>query len=261
MVSVVNIFATWTCLKCKQSFRDTFDAVKEKGHVACGAPYEKLTHLPLIIFDSREQRSGVPAECEMLGCEVVIVPNLEIGDIIVSDRVAFERKAILDFLQDWIDNRELFSKLHDLKSSYRKPILLLEGKTDELFTARNIDPAKVRACLFTIARMGIPLIETINKEGTALALKWYAEKEQNEDHRIIQLHNAQRNHLKPWEQLEYIMGAFPKIGRGNAILLLKHFGTVENIINATVEEIQEIKGINKLAYDIKEVVSRRYEQK
>lgn len=256
----MNYTADYTCTKCKQTFRDTVDNVKEKGHVACGAPYEKLTHKPVIIFDSREQRSGVPALCEGLDCECVIVPNLLVGDIVVSDRVAFERKAIDDFLQDWITNRELFSKLHDLKTAYRRPVLLLEGYTEELFTSRGIDPEKVQACINTIALMGIPMIETLNPAGTARTVKWFAMKEQNENHRLIQLH-GKRSHLSKSEQLEYIVSAVPEIGRGTAISLLSHFGSIERITTASVKELQEVKGIDKTAEKIREIMTRNYEVK
>lgn len=257
----MNISATWFCPKCKQSFRDTFDAIKEKGHVACGTPYEKLTHTPIVIFDSREQASQVPAICESLGCEVIIVPNLEVGDMVVSDNMAFERKAIDDFLQDWITNRELFNKLHDLKKAYRKPTLLLEGYTEELFTTRGIDPEKVQACIWTIARMGIPMVETLHPKGTAMALKWFAEKEQSAGHKLIQLH-GKRSHLRPHEQLEYFVSAAPEIGRGTAISLLEHFGSIERIAFADIDDLTKVKNIGvPTANKIVEFFTRKYNVK
>lgn len=254
----MNFVATWTCSKCKSGFRENVDTVKAKGCQTCGALYEKLTHIPVVIFDSRETKSGVPAECERLGCEVVIIPNLEVGDIIVSDRTGFERKTAPDLLHDWLENRELFSKLHDLRSAYRNPILLFEGYTEELFMLRGIDPAKVQAMLFTIAKMGIPMVETLHVKGSALAIKWFAEKEQLEERRLIQLH-GKRSTLSPNEQLEYIVSAAPDIGRGTAILLLQEFKTIENIATASIEDIQKIKGIDKTALKIREIFTRSYQ--
>lgn len=256
----MNFTATWTCSKCKREFRDTVEGVKEKGCVQCGAPYDKLTHIPVIVFDSREQRSGVPAECERIGCEIVIVPNLLVGDVIVSDRTAFERKTAPDLLQDWLDNRELFSKLHDLKMGYRNPILLFEGYTSELFEIRGIDPIKVQACLFTIAKMGIPLIETINVKGSAIALKWMAEKEQNEEKRLIQLH-GKRSFLNPKQQKEYVISSFPNcdVGRSTSIDLLNHFGSIEGVVTASYEKLQEVSGIGeKTAEAIRRLLTEKY---
>jgi len=256
----MNFVTTWYCQKCNFHFRDSIDNVKEKGHVNCGTPYTKLTHKPVIVFDSREQRSGVPALCEGIDCEVVIMPNLLVGDIVVSDRVAFERKAIDDFLQDWITNRELFSKLYDLKSAYSRPVLLLEGYTEELFTSRGIDPQKVQACINTIALMGVPMIETLHPKGTALAVKWFAEREQSENKRLIQLH-GKRSHLPKSGQLEYFLSAAYGIGRGTAISLLSHFGSIERIASATIDELQEVPGIDKTAIKIREIMTRKYEPK
>jgi Fanconi anemia group M protein len=259
----MNFTASWTCTQCKQTFRDTVNNVKEKGHVACGAPYEKLTHKPVAIFDSREQRSGVPALCEGMGCEVIIIPNLLVGDSIVSDRTAFERKTAPDLLQDWLETRQLFSKLYDLKMAYRNPILLFEGYTSELFEARGIEPVKVQACLFTIAKMGIPLIETINPKGTAIAIKWMAEKEQLEDKRLPALH-GKRSHLNPMQQLEYVISSLAdcNVGRDTSVALLSHFGSIEAITTASVEELDNVPGIGKpTAIKIREIMSRKYEVK
>lgn len=256
----MNFNANWTCGKCKRKFRDSVDGVKEKGCVACSAPYEKLTHIPVVVCDSREQRSGIPAELERIGVEVIIVPNLLVGDYVVSDRVAIEMKEAKDYLQDWISNRELFSKIHDIKMAYSRPILMLRGYTGELFEARGIDPTKVQACIFTIARMGVPMVEVLNVAGAAQALKWYAEKEQNEDKRLIQLH-GKRSHLSKSEQLEYIVSAIPEIGRGTAISLLSHFGSIDKIATASVESLQEVPGIDKTALKIREIMTRNYEVK
>ncbi len=247
----------WTCGKCKGEFIDTLEGVKEKGHVMCGASIDKCTHVPLIVCDGREIRSGVPAELMRIGCEVIIIENMLVGDYIVSDRMAFESKVAEDYLNDWLRTRELFGKLSDMRRVYPKSILILRGYTGELFEASGCDPAKVQACINTVARMGIPMVETINVVGTAQFLKWCADKEQNDDKRLIQLH-GKRSHLSKSAQLEYVVSACEGIGRGTAILLLDRFGTIERIASASIEEIQEIKGIDKTAIDIREIFTREY---
>jgi ERCC4-type nuclease len=211
-----------------------------------------------IFCDSRELKSGVPAHLEQLGAELQIESNMEVGDYVVSNRMAFERKTCSDFLQDWITSRELFPKLIDMKMAYHRSILLLEGYTAELFELRGIDPQKVQACLYTIARMGIPVVETINLAGTARALYWFANKEQNDEHRMIQLH-GKRSSLSPKGKLEYIVSAIPGIGRQTAIDLLTYFGTIENIAKAGISELQEVAGIGeKTASAIRNAVTENY---
>ena len=213
-----------------------------------------------IICDSRELRSHVPSSLELLGATIEIVGNLEVADFVVSDRMGFERKTASDFLQDWITTRELFPKLIDLKLAYRKPILLLEGSITELFELRGIDPMKVQGCLFTIARMGIPLVETLNAKGTAMALYWFADHEQNNEHRIIQLH-GKRSHFTPKQTSEYIVSAIPGIGRQTAIDLLQTFGDIEHISCAGIGDLMCIDGIGeKTACAIRNAMTENYNQ-
>ncbi len=211
-----------------------------------------------ICLDSRELKSHVPAELERLGVTLWIEGNMEVADYVVSDRMGFERKTCPDFLQDWITTRELFPKLIDLKTTYHRPILLLEGYIAELFELRGIDPQKVQACLYTIARMGIPMIETINSAGTARALYWFADKEQNDEHRVIQLH-GKRSHFTPKQTSEYIVSSVPGIGRQTSIDLLTHFGTVENVMKAGIGELVEVDGIGEpTAVKIKNILTENY---
>jgi ERCC4-type nuclease len=213
-----------------------------------------------IICDSRELKSHVPAELERMGATIEIVGNLEVADFVVSDRMAFERKRCDDFLQDWITTRELFPKLIDLKLAYKKPILLLEGYIDELYEFRGIDPKKVRACILTIARLGIPMIETLNVKGTAEILYWFADKEQNQDHHPIQLH-GKRSQLSRKGKMEYIVSSFPDcgVGRQTAIDLLCHFGSVENVVKAGVWELMDVAGIGEpTAVKIRAILTENY---
>ena len=51
--------------------------------------------------------------------------TLEIGDYILSDRVAVERKTAEDFENSIIDKR-LFNQVMDLKK-YERPLMIIEG--------------------------------------------------------------------------------------------------------------------------------------
>ncbi|MDP2364149.1 MAG: ERCC4 domain-containing protein [Ignavibacteria bacterium] len=215
-----------------------------------------------VCLDSRELRSGVPAHLEQMGATLQIEGNMPVADFVVSDRMGFERKTCSDFLQDWITSRELFPKLIDLKMAYSHPVLLLEGYTAELFELRGIDPQKVQACLYTIARMRIPLVETINAAGTARALYWFGNKEQNDEHRPISLH-GKRSQLSRKGKLEYIISSFPDcgVGRQTAIDLLCHFGSVENVIKAGLWELMDVAGIGEpTAVKIRAILTDNYNQ-
>ena len=76
--------------------------------------------MPAKIFvDPRER--DMAKLLESLGLEVT-VKNLEVGDYVVSDRVAIERKTAQDFVASIIDpQRNLFRQIADLARTYDRP--------------------------------------------------------------------------------------------------------------------------------------------
>jgi Fanconi anemia group M protein len=61
------------------------------------------------------------------------------------------------------------------------------------------------------------------------------------------------------EDQEYIISAFPEIGMKNARLLLAHFGSIQGIVNASLEELVAVKGIGeKTAQRIVELSRTKY---
>lgn len=214
---------------------------------------------PRIIIDSRELKSPVAKELDRLGCNIQIEGNMEIVDCVVSDRVAFERKTAEDWGHDFIEAKEFFPKLHDLKKAYEIPILIFECDPIEIFTVRNIPNDTVEAILNTICMMGISVRYTYNALGTAKLLKWFALKEQTGGQtRLIQLHGSRRK-LSPQEQKIYIISAIPGIGRSTAECLLMMFGSVEAVMSAPKEKLMALEGIgDKTAEHIRKIVSERY---
>lgn len=215
---------------------------------------------PKIIIDSRELNGGVPKALDRLGADIEI-QTMDVGDYCVSARCGFERKTTDDFLSSWLDSKKLFSQLHDLKTSYSLPILLIEGDEMSLFTARRVDPKAVQGCLFAIARMGIPMLFTMNAAGTANALYWYAQKEQDTAEKKHFSQHGKRSHMTKSEQKEYVISSFPdcEVGGKKAIDLLKHFGSIRKVIDASPEELQEVSGIGKvIAESVHALVTEEY---
>ncbi|WP_054864967.1 ERCC4 domain-containing protein [Methanosarcina barkeri] len=88
-------------------------------------------------MDFREAKSGVANVLDKLGVEIIFT-TLEIGDYVVSDRLAVERKRTDDFVSSLVDGkRNLFAQLSNLTRVYQKPVLIIEGT--ELFTSRQIN--------------------------------------------------------------------------------------------------------------------------
>ena len=61
------------------------------------------------------------------------------------------------------------------------------------------------------------------------------------------------------EQQEYLISAIPSVGPAVARNLLKHFGSVEKIMTASQEELQEVELVGpKIAERIRELVGGEY---
>ena len=210
-----------------------------------------------IYVDRREIRSGVARALESDGTDVILT-TLEVGDYIVSDRVAIERKTDVDFLDSIIDkDRNIFGQLSDLARTYDRPVLIIEGAN--LYTARQIHPNAIRGVLASIATdFGIPIISTRDAQDTAALIQVIAKREQVDEKRTPSLH-GRKTAMTLSEQQKYIISSISNIGPVAARKLLQHFGSVESVMRAGPDELMEVESIGpKTAQRIREVVGSVY---
>ena len=203
--------------------------------------------------DFREKEMGKLLEAQ--GLEVTL-RNLEVGDYVISDRLAIERKTAQDFVASIIDpERNLFRQLSDLAKTYEKPIMILEGR--DLYT-RQMNPASIQGALASIAvDFGIPIIPSEDQNETASIIAMLAARERKEGHEPkLHGHKTART-LK--EQQEYLVSAIPSVGPAVAKNLLRHFGSVERIMTASHNELQEVELVGpKIAERIRELIGGEY---
>ena len=143
-----------------------------------------------------------------------------------------------------------------MSEEFKHPILILEG--NDLYSG-FIHPNAIRGTMASIAiDFGISIIPTRNSQDTAAMIKRIAVREQNGDRIPIQV----RTDKKPtslMEQQLFIVESLPNIGPVNAKNLLKHFGSVANVLNASENELQEVEGIGKItAQEIRKVLDSKY---
>ena len=210
--------------------------------------------MPAKIFvDSREREMA--KLLESLGLEIT-VKNLEVGDYVVSDRVAIERKTAQDFVASIIDpQRNLFRQIADLARTYDRPILILEGR--DLYTTQ-MNASSIRGALASVAvDYGVPIIPTEDQDETASVIALLARREMKEG-REPKVHGHKTARTLKVQQ-EYLISAIPSVGPTVAKNMLKHFGSVEKIMTASLEELQEVELVGpKIAERIRELVGGDY---
>lgn len=213
---------------------------------------EKIT----IFADHREKSSGVIKL--LVDMEVNLqLETLNFADYILSQRVGVEFKTVEDFVNSIIDGR-LMDQVREMKRSFERPIILVEGAED-IYSVRNIHPNAIRGMIANIiVSYGVPLVYTKSPQETASLLFIIAKREQEEFKKEFMPHTEKRVADTKWLQ-EYIVSALPGIGAVLSKPLLAYFKTIKNIIDASVEELQKVEGIGKKkAEEIRRILDEEY---
>ena len=165
--------------------------------------------------------------------------DLDVGDFVLSDRVAVERKTFRDFTESMKDGR-IFDQLYRLKSTYEVPILILEGRRP---------PANFRlesfygAIASVVADFGVTVLMAVDARHVAEILVAISKRECQEG-RVPKIRFYKPTMTKE-ERMRYIVEGLPEVSAVLARRLLDHFGSVHAIFNATVEELMQVRGIGK----------------
>jgi len=208
-----------------------------------------------VIADSRELGALVTRELAQLGAKLRS-GTLAVGDFVVSDRVALERKDADDFASSIIDGR-LFEQASKLKASYGKPIFVVEGES--IIGSGRIRPeAIIGAYASLLVDYGIPVVWTKSPAETASLIWAIARREQLQDKRAPRIVTQPKPVSLP-EQQEFVVSSLPNIDVNRARKLLESFGTVERLFQATKEELMLVPGIgDKISDEIRRVLTSKY---
>lgn len=208
----------------------------------------------VIYVDNRELQSDIAKELILRGVDVKPV-NLEIGDYVLSDEVVVERKTAEDFAKSIIDKR-IFNQIINMRDSYPKPILLIEGPS--LYTP-VINPEAIRGALASIiVDFNIPVINVKDAAEAASLLISIAKREQIERKRQPTIKSGKRP-VTLREQQETVVASLPNVDLTLARRLLKRFKSVINVFNASKEELMKVEGIGeKISSKIREVLDSEY---
>ena len=189
----------------------------------------------MIKVDDREVKSGI---CDWLTKSNVPfkIHRLDIGDYIIHDNIFIERKTTIDFMQSLNDKR-LFNQVARLRNGNKRAVMIIEGPK---LTGCN----SIRGALCSISvQWYMPIIRSTSIEGTAWILKkLHSYSEFNCESKHIYEFKPKRKtaslQLRMLMQMQHIG---PELGEK----LINKFNSINNVINATDEDLLEIKGIGK----------------
>lgn len=217
---------------------------------------------PVVYLDTQETKSSVGKALDRMPGVTVKLETQEVGDYVVSDRVAIERKEVDDFIGSLIKgDRDIFQQITELSNSYDRGVLLIEGanSAEGLYGQAQIDEEAIRSTLGSImVDFDVSVYFTPDADETAETVRMLARREQKENDREVNRHGEKSTDSMP-EIQEYIVSSIPEIGPVLAGDLLAAFGTVQAVMNASVEDLIEVDGVGeKTAETIKTVSTAEY---
>ncbi|MFB6086341.1 MAG: DEAD/DEAH box helicase [Halodesulfurarchaeum sp.] len=214
-----------------------------------------------IVIDQRELDAHIARKLSKVDGVTTRLETLEVGDYVLSDRVAVERKSISDFLSTLLDggDRALFEQAGNLSRHYARPVLLVEGEGD-LYGERNVHPNAIRGALASLAvDFGISVLFTREEDDTAALLETIARREQEDRDREVSVHGESAAKTLT-EQQEYVISAIADIGPVTARSLLEALGSVERVLTADAETLEEVDGVGEVTAErIREVAGSDYD--
>ena len=205
-----------------------------------------------IIVDNREGNSLVPSLLIEKDFEIDW-QQLEVGDYLVNG-VAIERKTVADFKSSII-NKRIFSQLVELKQ-YPKHLLLIEGILDENVYSGGIHENAFRGFLLSVLlEYNVPIVFTHNEADTAKYISVLAKKEKKTENSL----RASKISFSDEEQIQFILEGFPNVGATKAKKLIEKFGSLKEVVNSSVEELEEILG--KRAGEFRKLIEEDFREK
>lgn len=207
-----------------------------------------VTPAPLtILVDHRESGSRVPEELERLGLSIEFL-TLEVGDYVVGDGYAAERKTVAD-LHRSIADRRLWRQVASLRVDFARAYLVVEGND---LDKGPVSRAGVRGALLAVVDLGVAVVRSRDASDSALWLARIAARRQHRKPRAAARSLPHGRAATP----ENILAAMPGMSSTTARNLLERFGSIAGVAAATKMELQSVCGVgNRRADTLIELLS------
>ena len=196
-----------------------------------------------VYVDVREKNSELPKLLLKHGI-VVTWEQLPVGDYVISDRVAIERKTVKDLVNSLKYGR-LFDQAKRLKEAFERPFFLIEGDWRALkFSKAGIGVPSAIASLQYDFQIGV--LYAPSTEDAARVISFLTKREQGESKRRVPVKVQGKPPLSKLEEWQrFLVQCLPGIGPALAERLLSRFGSVRAVYNASEVELAKVDGISE----------------
>ncbi len=196
--------------------------------------------MPEIIVDYREQASELPRILAEMGFKVGF-RQLIVGDYIISEDLAIERKTMHDFISSLFDGR-LFRQADSLSSNYKTPIILIEGDVSLISQILNNPKVYYGALSSLIINYNVKTAFVPTVEESAIFIERLAfNLKKGQRPRIVY---RQKSTTTRDDQINLI-SSLPGIGPKLAEKIIVAFGSPSEAFNAKVSELAKVIGLAK----------------
>ncbi len=192
-----------------------------------------------ITIDHREKASQIP---ELLADEAVNLnfKTLKSGDYLVNEQILIERKTANDFALSMLTGR-LFRQCGKMRATGLVCLIIVEG--NPMDTDHKISTEALQGALLSVmVRWQIPVYLVWDKQETVnTIIRIGAQNMKAENNSLA----WQKSGRKSSNSQVYFLRALPSIGPKLALQLLKKFGSVVKIVQATSSELESVDGLGK----------------
>lgn len=211
-----------------------------------------------IIASIHEKAGPVVKHLEKLGLQIRYA-NLKMGDFLLSGTTAIERKDSKEFIES-IEDKSIFRQLIDFKREFSSPLYVIEGCN--LYAQKNVNATKIRSAISYITILNhIPVIFTQDPKDSAEYIYMISRQAQ---HGLTFNPLADKKKQKFSEDSDAqlaVIETLPDIGAAIAMAMLKEFGTLKGVFNASKKKLTQVDGIGeKRAEKLLEFINKRYDQ-
>lgn len=195
----------------------------------------------MIIVDTREPKEELLKILAIIGAEYEL-KKLDYGDYDLGFGVIVERKTISDFYASIMDGR-FETQFKGLVENARRPIVAIVGDIQQLASLPSFNPNVIYGGLASLfVRHGMDII-WVQNDWQLLNLIWRIHLKVCEVKEGIADRRKIDTYIDPVAAtvafLSRIKGVSPVI----AARMIAKFGSIKNVVNATIGELMEIEGL------------------